>query len=282
MANPKRRLLDNAGRMSDEAYADVINQIAQNNYLRWGIPLEEAKREIASDNTYDYRGYYSKYPDSQANANTHWSDEFKGATHPTFSNESVYHGKVDKRFNPYGLRGGMWFGDVYQPHAGFRRKLFAGGGLINLIPVSLPSNTHNKKVKNVLSYAPITGSATDIETAIKNPTVGNVANAAITVGSDILGGWLLRDINKARKAYKTAKATEQAAEEALTAHRKATRNVIARSVSEEDRRLSRALQTAREQRALKEGYSFLTDVLQYPVWGAWAAGDATVNTLQNH
>jgi len=63
---------------------------------------------LLNSNDYDYRGYYTKYPNSKANADTHWTDEFKTIYHPTFSNESRYSGIIDRNYNPYGYIGGSW------------------------------------------------------------------------------------------------------------------------------------------------------------------------------
>ena len=40
---------------------------------------------------------YTKYPNSKANADTHWTDEFKTVYHPTFSKESKYSGIIDRK-----------------------------------------------------------------------------------------------------------------------------------------------------------------------------------------
>lgn len=103
--------------ISDEQYYSIMEQVAKDNWQLWGEPSEDvALTRILNDNVYDYRGYYNKYPQSQANSNTHWTDEFKTAYHPTFSNESRYSGKKSK-FNPLGLKGGYWDGDLFHPQS---------------------------------------------------------------------------------------------------------------------------------------------------------------------
>ena len=82
---------------------------------------------MLNDNTYDYRGYYTKYPNSRANADTHWPDEFKTVYHPTFSEESIYSGKKS-RFNPEGIKGGHWEGDRFIPSSG-QHKYLTGGDI---------------------------------------------------------------------------------------------------------------------------------------------------------
>ena len=154
----------------------------------------------------------------------------------------------------------------------FGSKILLGG----------PINTKNSKVKEVLSYLPFSGSAIDVETAIKNPTLSNIGWAAWSVGSDIFGSRILRDLQKSQRAYKEAKATTKAAEEALDTHRQSTKHIMARSVREEDKRLAEALRQAREQEALKWGVQYWDKAISYPVYGAWIGNDAGINYLQNH
>lgn len=101
--------------ISDKQYYDIMQNVAKANYKKWGDDSEDAAlTRILNDNSYNYRGYYDKYPTSDANAETHWSDEFKTVYHPTFSNESIYSGKKSK-YNPKGLTGGRWFGEAFIP-----------------------------------------------------------------------------------------------------------------------------------------------------------------------
>lgn len=109
----------NTNKLSDAQYKSILRQVANENYLDWGETPESAYQMMLNDPGYDYRGYYNKYPNSRANSQIHWTDEFKGASHPTFSDESIYHGKVHPKFNPYGLNGGHWVGkgnyDMFMP-----------------------------------------------------------------------------------------------------------------------------------------------------------------------
>jgi hypothetical protein len=57
------------------------------------LSVDEEFTRILNDNTYDYRGYYNKYPNGKGNAIDHWTDEFKTVYHPTFSVYSKYSGK---------------------------------------------------------------------------------------------------------------------------------------------------------------------------------------------
>lgn len=131
---PKRRSLESAG-ISDAQYLQIMERVAEQNYQDWGLPSSDAALvQALNDNTYDYRGYYNKYPNSRANASTHWTDEFKTVYHPTFSDESRYSGKKSQ-YNPKGIRGGHWYGDVFVPSIPQlmeRRGLKNGGYLTRL------------------------------------------------------------------------------------------------------------------------------------------------------
>lgn len=105
------------GDISDENYYEIMERVAKENWKKWGDPSEDAAlTRILNSNDYNYRAYYNKYPESQANADTHWTDEFKTVWHPTFSNESIYSGKKSE-YNPDGLVGGMWLEDAFVPQA---------------------------------------------------------------------------------------------------------------------------------------------------------------------
>lgn len=108
---PKRKYLSETKPLTNNQYKKIMHNVAKNNWQQWGDNSEEdAYTRIMQDKDYDYKGYYSKYPNSKANASTHWTDEFKGASHPTFSDESVYSGKYDPIFNPNAFTGGHWIG----------------------------------------------------------------------------------------------------------------------------------------------------------------------------
>jgi hypothetical protein len=116
------------GILSDNNYYSIMEKVAKDNYRNWGFNSEEeALVHALNDNTYDYRGFYNKYPKSKANADTHWTDEFKTVYHPTFSTESMYSGKKSK-FNPEGLTGGYWEGEAFIP-ASWQNKKAEGGNL---------------------------------------------------------------------------------------------------------------------------------------------------------
>ena len=105
------------GDISDENYYEIMERVAKENWQKWEDPSEDAAlTRILNSNDYNYRAYYNKYPESQANADTHWTDEFKTVWHPTFSNQSIYSGKKSE-YNPDGMIGGMWLEDAFVPQA---------------------------------------------------------------------------------------------------------------------------------------------------------------------
>lgn len=133
MANKNKkykRSIEDAGRISDEQYYNIMEDVAARNYKDWGLPNSDAALvQALNDNTYNYRGYYNKYPNGNGNAKDHWTDEFKTVYHPTFSNESIYSGKKSQ-YNPKGLTGGTWYGEYFVPSVDLliERNKFEKGG----------------------------------------------------------------------------------------------------------------------------------------------------------
>lgn len=127
--HPRRRGL------TDAQYYSIMKQVAIDNWRKWGdaSPAAAFNRAINS-NAYDYRGYYNKYPNSRANADTHWTDEFKGVGEKTFSDQSKYSGVKHPKYNPNGIRGGHWYGaneDMFVPSIQqlVERSKFRRGGM---------------------------------------------------------------------------------------------------------------------------------------------------------
>ena len=103
------------GKISDEQYVSIMENVAADNWQQWGDESEDAAlTRILNDNAYDYRGYYNDNPGSAANADTHWPDKYKTVWHPTFSNQSKYSGKKSQ-YNPHGYPGGTWQGELFNP-----------------------------------------------------------------------------------------------------------------------------------------------------------------------
>lgn len=121
--------------LTDAQYYSIMKQVAIDNWRKWGdaSPAAAFNRAINS-NAYDYRGYYNKYPNSRANADTHWTDEFKGVGEKTFSDQSKYSGVRHPKYNPNGIRGGHWYGaneDMFVPNIQqlVERSKFRRGGM---------------------------------------------------------------------------------------------------------------------------------------------------------
>lgn len=119
------------GKISDKQYISIMEKVAADNYKQWGFENEDlALIHALNDNTYNYRGYYNKYPNGDGNALSHWTDEFKTVWHPTFSDESIYSGKKSQ-YNPNGLKGGHWvygmFGEKFIPAKWQKTPRFQNG-----------------------------------------------------------------------------------------------------------------------------------------------------------
>ena len=89
------------------------NSFANGGYTKWKQKIKEHKGlDIDNDPTYDYEGFYNSNPDRAWDmmnkaSDAHFTDEFKTALHPSFSNESRYSGYRNK-YNPNGITGGTW------------------------------------------------------------------------------------------------------------------------------------------------------------------------------
>ena len=92
------------------------NSFARGGYTKWKEKIKEHKGiDIDNDPTYDYEGFYNSDPDRAWNmmnedSAAHFIDEYKTALHPSFSNQSIYSGHINK-FNPKGIVGGTWIDD---------------------------------------------------------------------------------------------------------------------------------------------------------------------------
>ena len=146
-----RRSIEDAGKISDEEYYNIMEGVAERNYKYWGFPNSDAALlDALNNNTYNYRGYYNKYPNGDGNAKDHWPDEFKTVYHPTFSKESKYSGKKSQ-YNPKGITGGTWYGEYFLPSVDLltERSKFKEGGestnYINTIGLGYIFNKYGKK-----------------------------------------------------------------------------------------------------------------------------------------
>ena len=95
-----------------------LDQIADKKAQEWTqapmnpLSTDEVYTEMLNDPTYNYKEFYEGRP-FMANAMlyaptfAHFDDYAKTMYHPTFSNQSIYSGKVSD-YNPYGIVGGSW------------------------------------------------------------------------------------------------------------------------------------------------------------------------------
>lgn len=73
---------------------------------------EKAKGKLVGDDDYDIRGYWKSIKGKPL-AEGHGPDTYKKPNHPTFSDESIYHGTPAPDGSRY--RGGHWGSDSYTP-----------------------------------------------------------------------------------------------------------------------------------------------------------------------
>ena len=95
-----------------------LDQIANKKAQEWTrapmkpLSTDEVYADMLNDPTYNYKAFYEGRP-FMANAMlytpafAHFDDYAKTMYHPTFSNQSVYSGRVSD-YNPYGIVGGSW------------------------------------------------------------------------------------------------------------------------------------------------------------------------------
>lgn len=85
-------------------------------------------------------------------------------------------------------------------------------------------STGNDTADTVLSFLPIVGTAMDIEEAIRNPSIENIAWAAGSIAMDLLGGSLIKGAMKSAKAASKATKLVEKANKAEKAYSKAYTN----------------------------------------------------------
>ena len=98
-----------------------MDKLAKKKAKDWKQGEEATLVDMLNDNTYNYRAFLENSPEEaymmlNADPKAHFTDAGKTVYHPTFSNESIYSGKVSD-YNPSGTVGGSWssYGDVYTP-----------------------------------------------------------------------------------------------------------------------------------------------------------------------
>ena len=109
----KKKLIRKIRRRNKTSFDDGKDR----SYQDWKTKASKYKHiDIDHDSTFDYEGFYNSDPDNayrflNDDPTAHFDDTYKTVYHPTFSDLSIYSGKVDPRFNPKGLKGGHWVND---------------------------------------------------------------------------------------------------------------------------------------------------------------------------
>lgn len=210
------------GKLPDSKYATIMERVARENNPKWNkdrrkegvreLSEDEELLRILNDNTYNYRSYYGKYPNSTANADTHWTDEFKTVYHPSFSVQSVYSGRKSQ-YNPEGVLGGQWNGEQYIPAwgqllpKGYKNSKLPGfsNGFLNIATPVSPyiAEQNSEAVHDIMSYLPWTGTILDTRDALNGDTRA-VAPAIIGAAADTFGYKNIVNAYRAQKAFANA------------------------------------------------------------------------------
>lgn len=115
---PYLKLGIDSGIYDTSIIAGRYNSFAKGGYTKWKEQIKKHKDiDIDNDPTYDYESFYNDNPDEAWNilkkdSDAHFTDRYKTALHPSFSQESIYSGYVNK-YNPKGITGGTWVNDNY-------------------------------------------------------------------------------------------------------------------------------------------------------------------------
>ena len=105
---------------------------------------------------------------------------------------------------------------------GGKMKRFDGGGQLSNSDKII--TTGNEYADIGLSFVPFVGSAMDWETAIREPSIGNYALAALGTGLDIFGASLIKGSIKTAKASARAAQAVERAEKAAAKYNRALHN----------------------------------------------------------
>jgi hypothetical protein len=91
-------------------YNTKLSAENESRFKNWTAAQSKARgRDMSNDDIdYDLRGYWLN-GGHKSEAAGHMPDTYKKPNHPTFSNESIYHGKPDSRGGKF--EGGKWEGD---------------------------------------------------------------------------------------------------------------------------------------------------------------------------
>lgn len=264
-------------------YVDALESAAnkiQNSDYAWRdengekLSIDRMLLQMMNDNTYKYKDAYDNHNLIDPSGNMHFSDKYKTAYHPTFSNESIFSGKKSEN-NPEGIIGGMWSKDWSKYYVGDRVnsmyfnpirtmqylkqaedhpvKLIYGSGIRDTIRAkrlknhkvfgydygkSIPmfddgsdnnffgdvveklgGGRNAQEIGNFVGQMiPGYGAYLDIKDAINDPSLSNIALAALNMSADIATfGAASAGIKAAIKAAKLAKQISNERKAAATA-----------------------------------------------------------------
>lgn len=102
----------NSQKSGDSKYYAYMEKLAAKKAKDWNQNPDEVLIQMLNDKDYNYRVFYDYDRNSAekmltSNSDAHFSDIGKTVYHPTFSDESIYSGKISD-YNPKGTIGGHW------------------------------------------------------------------------------------------------------------------------------------------------------------------------------
>ena len=191
-------------------------------YQLWKNLIADYKEiDPDTDITYDYEGYYNKYPGEawsmlRGDPEAHFTDEFKTVYHPTFSTLSSYSGKIHPQFNPKGLEGGTWkddntfvvSDDLYKSPVNMDQRIDylmnnePNGAILRESNGSLPYMSDGTFYGGVLPEVTVTPKKYDTGGSLKAPLDWNeltMKEKAAFIRMGVSSGY--KDIDSIRKIY---------------------------------------------------------------------------------
>ena len=123
-------------------------------------------------------------------------------------------------------------------------------------------STGNDTADTVLSFLPVVGTAMDIEEAIRNPSIGTVGSAALSLGLDLIGGSLVKGLVRAARVAKAAKTVNKLEKNAEVAYKGATKAYRKGQTKKGNRLLKDAAKNKSKAKDLKQKYGTY-DLMDY-------------------
>jgi hypothetical protein len=112
---------DGGDKQINNGYLDYMEKLATKKAKDWNENTDIVLTQMLNDNTYNYEAFYNNDRKKALSMLTedpeaHFLDIGKTVYHPTFSDQSIYSGKVSE-YNPRGTIGGRWKNNEYVPSA---------------------------------------------------------------------------------------------------------------------------------------------------------------------